>query len=74
VIISHALWQREFGGDANLAGAFITLNNERRAVVGIMPPGFSFPHGAEMPLPYNLPEQTDLCCGGAGRAILAGRS
>ena len=60
VVISHALWQSEFGGDAKLIGTSITLNNERRLVVGVMPPGFSFPHSAEMPSPYNLPAQTEL--------------
>src|SRR5436190_7159623 len=68
VIVSHALWQREFGGEANFVGASITLNNERRTVVGIMPPGFSFPHNAEMPPPYNLPEHTDLWLTVAGDA------
>jgi putative ABC transport system permease protein len=58
-VISHALWMRRFGGDTNLLGQSITINGERRTVVGIMPPGFSFPPGAEMPSLYNflpLPE------------------
>lgn len=60
VIVSHSLWQREFGGAANLVGSFINLNNERHAVVGVMPPGFNFPRSSEMPPPYNLPVQSDL--------------
>jgi len=51
-IISHGLWQRRFGGDAKIIGQFITLNHERWAIIGVMPPGFSFPRGAEMPAGY----------------------
>src|SRR5881409_4039207 len=39
-IISHGLWQRRFGGDARIIGQFITLNHERWAIIGVMPPGF----------------------------------
>ena len=46
VVISDGLWQREFGGDPNLVGKSLTLNNEKRVVVGIMPPGFNFPRNA----------------------------
>src|SRR5580658_2463548 len=45
-IISDVLWQRHFGGDPNVIGKTITVNRERRTVVGVMPPGFSFPRGA----------------------------
>jgi putative ABC transport system permease protein len=60
VVISDGLWQREFGKDPNLIGQTITLNNESRVVIGIMPPGFNFPRSAEMPAPYNLPTRSDL--------------
>ncbi len=43
VLIGHGLWQRRFGGDPNLVGRAITLNNEKYTVVGVMPPGFSYP-------------------------------
>ncbi len=59
-IISHSLWQRRFGGDANIIGQFITINHERHAIIGVMPPGFSFPRGAEMPAGYALMAQTDV--------------
>jgi putative ABC transport system permease protein len=41
-IISHGLWQRQFGGDGNLVGQSITLNNQPFVVVGILPRDFSF--------------------------------
>ncbi len=68
VVISDALWKREFGGDPNFVGSSIILNNESRVVVGIMPPGFDFPRSAEMPPPYGLPAQSDLWMPVAGDA------
>jgi predicted permease len=58
-IISHALWQRRFGGEEKIIGRLITVNRERRAVVGVMPPRFQFPRGAEFP-GFGLPPQTDI--------------
>src|SRR5262245_6744938 len=59
-IISYDLWQRSFGGETNIVGQLITVNQERRAVIGVMPPRFSFPRGAEMPAAYRLMPQTDV--------------
>jgi len=59
-IISHDLWQRRFGGEANIIGRLITVNRERRAVVGVMPPEFHFPRGAEFALYGGLPPRTDI--------------
>jgi putative ABC transport system permease protein len=43
VIISHGLWQRRFGSDANIIGSPISLNGESHTVVGVTPPQFQFP-------------------------------
>lgn len=59
-VISYGLWQRRFGGQPNVIGRFITVNQERREIVGIMPPGFNFPHGSEMPPAYGLMKVTDI--------------
>ena len=42
-VISHAFWQRRFGGDPNIAGRTINLNNTPTQVVGVMPAEFKFP-------------------------------
>jgi putative ABC transport system permease protein len=43
VLISHGLWKRRFGGDRSLIGRDILLNGENYTVLGVMPPGFSYP-------------------------------
>jgi len=40
VIISHELWQRQFGSDRGIINKSLTLNAHQVAVIGVMPPGF----------------------------------
>ena len=42
ILLSHALWQRRFGGDPNIIGKEINLGGKTK-VIGIMPPGFQYP-------------------------------
>jgi putative ABC transport system permease protein len=39
-VLSHVFWQSQFGGDREIVGRTITLNNQPFTVVGIMPPEF----------------------------------
>ena len=41
-VISHRLWQTRFGGDRNIVGRFIQVNDTPTQVVGVMPPQFRF--------------------------------
>ena len=43
VILSDGLWRRRYGGDPNILGRVIEVNNEQRAIVGVMPRGASLP-------------------------------
>jgi predicted permease len=43
VILSHALWQRKFGGDPRVIGRTTILSDQPYVIVGVMPPGFQFP-------------------------------
>ncbi len=45
VILSHAFWHSQFGGDESLLGRQIVLDDVAHEVVGIMPPGFTDPAG-----------------------------
>ena len=42
-VISHAFWQRRFGGDPNVVGRTLNLNNTPTQIVGVMPAEFKFP-------------------------------
>jgi putative ABC transport system permease protein len=43
LVISHRLWQREFGGDPAIIGRAIRFRERLMTVVGVMPPHFAFP-------------------------------
>jgi len=43
VILSHALWEQRFGGDASILGRSIELGGVNRLVIGVMPAEFRFP-------------------------------
>ena len=47
VLLSYGLWQRRFGGNTNIVGQSISVDNEPATVVGIMPADFDFPDPAE---------------------------
>lgn len=40
VVISHAMWQRRFGGDPQIIGRPITVNGHALTVIGVTEPGF----------------------------------
>jgi putative ABC transport system permease protein len=48
VILSYGLWQRTFGGDANIVNRAISLSDRSYTVIGVMPKGFEFPARAEI--------------------------
>ncbi|HET8552331.1 MAG TPA: ABC transporter permease [Gammaproteobacteria bacterium] len=43
VVISYHLWQSKFGGDPNIIGRAIKLNEDIYRIRAVMPPGFEFP-------------------------------
>ncbi len=60
VVLSHALWQRRFGGDRDILGHTVVLNGQSYTVVGIAPAGFyGTDHGivSEFWVPLAMAEQ-----------------
>ena len=43
VVLSHQLWQKNFGGDSNILGRKLKLGGNDYTVIGVMPAGFSWP-------------------------------
>ena len=60
VVISDALWRRRFGGDPEIVGKRITMGGDPFTVVGVMPPGFAFPRGAELPAALQFGQRSEL--------------
>jgi hypothetical protein len=56
VVLSHRLWQRKLGGDPGVLGRSLTLSGHPYTIVGVMPPGFVHPPGAELWTPLALPD------------------
>jgi putative ABC transport system permease protein len=54
VIVSHAFWERQFGGDPNVLGKTLQLDGRTYAVVGVMPAGFDYPVPVELWTPLAL--------------------
>jgi predicted permease len=50
-IISHELWQRDFGGSREVVGKSVRINGKPATIVGVMAPGFSFPVNEQLWLP-----------------------
>lgn len=42
-VLSHAVWQRRFGGDSSAVGRGVVLNGLPYQIVGILPPGVDIP-------------------------------
>jgi len=43
LVISHELWQTQFGGDERVIGKGVQLDGEPFTIIGVMPPDFHFP-------------------------------
>jgi putative ABC transport system permease protein len=53
-VLSYAFWQQRFGGDPQVLGKSLNLNDFPTEVVGVMPAGFEFPRDTALWIPVGL--------------------
>ncbi|HET9767401.1 MAG TPA: ABC transporter permease, partial [Thermoanaerobaculia bacterium] len=60
-VISHELWQQQYGGASGVVGKQVRIDGVPHTVVGVMPPGFSDPLAPRAVLwtPLSLPAGED---------------
>lgn len=46
-VLSDTLWRTHFGADPTIIGREVHMDGEPAVIVGVAPPGFNFPEGAE---------------------------
>jgi len=58
-LISYGLWERRFGGSPTVLGQTLALHSGPAEIIGVMPPGFTYPIGydrsVELWTPYVAP-------------------
>lgn len=70
-ILGHGLWQSRFGGNADVLGRTITLNEQSYTVVGILPARFQYPEPFQLWIPLALSETSAALAGyGEGMVLL----
>ena len=50
VVIGDSLWKRRFAADPRVLGRKVLVNGVPQTIIGVMPPGFQFPYGPELPV------------------------
>jgi predicted permease len=43
VVLSYGLWQRHYGGNANIVGRAVDIDRQPYTIIGVMPRSFAFP-------------------------------
>jgi len=54
VLLSDAVWRQRFGGRDDVLGQELRVNSLPATVIGVMPPGFSFPAREQLWVPAQL--------------------
>jgi predicted permease len=67
MVLSYALWQRQFGGAPAAIGQSVRLEDRAATVIGVLTPGFRFPYDAEAWMPERVSPGSD-----ASVAVFAG--
>ncbi len=56
VVVSHAFWRDELGGDSAAVGSAVELNGAQHAIVGVIPTDFYFTQDVVLPLEKDVLE------------------
>lgn len=73
IVLSHGMWEREFGAERDVLGRRVDLGGTLRTVVGVMPEGFFFPSPeSEAWIPLDL-DPASRRYGSDGWLVLVGR-
>ena len=48
VILNYALWQSLFAGAPDVLNRNVSLNDQTYRIIGVMPPGFGYPHHTDL--------------------------
>src|SRR5688572_17754022 len=59
-VLSHAFWQRRFGGDPGIVNKTIVLNGKACEVLGVMAEGVTLPQVADLWMPMNFDGDEDM--------------
>jgi putative ABC transport system permease protein len=59
VIVSHRFWRARLGGDPNVLGRVLTIQEAPRTIVGVMPDDFVFPYKSMLG-PFGFSRSTDV--------------
>lgn len=51
-VISHQLWQQEFGGNRDVLDKPVRLNGKPATIIGVMEKGFAFPVNEQLWIPF----------------------
>jgi putative ABC transport system permease protein len=59
-ILSHSLWQQRFGGERDIVGSSITLNDTAFTIIGVLPADFRFFYRFDVLVPLALDPKQEL--------------
>lgn len=59
VILGYGIWKNRFGGDPNILGKVLNLNNRPHTVIGVMPRGLRHPYESDMWVPLGYREDPE---------------
>src|SRR5207245_999343 len=50
-ILGYSIWKNRYGGDPNILGRTVRINDVSTSVIGVMPEGMKFPVNADLWMP-----------------------